>query len=282
MRSGGVSHRSCRCPRAGSQLVVARRHATAVMSWTLSATWSTTGASGRALPADFPPWRTVYGFFTRWHRVGVLTRIRDALLRAVRLAAGYCPLPVAVVIDSQTVRAAETVARSSRGYDTAKRINGRKRSVAVDLSGLLVATMVTGAGVQDRDIVRDLLARPRIEHPRVPIVWAGGDYRGELVPWAAERLRFRIETVTQPAGTRGFVVLPRRWVVERSLVWLSHARRTVRDYERLPEHSEALITWAAVTLMTTAVRLRSAYRSHLTHNLRLFLITTLINECSLR
>jgi transposase len=167
------------------------------------------GCKWRALPADFPPWRTVYGFFSRWHRAGVLARIRDALLRAVRLAAGYCPLPVAVVIDSQTVRAAETVARSSRGYDAAKRINGRKRSVAVDLGGLLVATVVSGAGVEDRDIARDLLARLHIAHPQVPIVWADGAYRGELVRWAAETLRFRIETVTRPAGTRGFVVLPR-------------------------------------------------------------------------
>jgi transposase len=82
------------------------------------------------------------------------------------------------------------------------------------------------------------------------MVWADGAYRGALVPWAAEHLRFRIEIVSRPPGTRGFVVLPRRWVVERSLAWLSHARRVVRDYERLPEHSEALLTWASVTLMT--------------------------------
>jgi transposase len=108
----------------------------------------------------------------------------------------------------------------------------------VDLGGL-VATVVSGAGVQDRDIARDLLARLRVEHPQVPIVWADGAYRGELVRWVAETLRFRIETVTRPAGTRGFVVLPRRWVVERSRAWLSHARRTVRDYERLPAFRSA-------------------------------------------
>jgi transposase len=208
------------------------------------------GCKWRALPADFPPWRTVYGVFARWHRGGVLARIRDELVRAVRLAAGYCPLPVAAVIDSQTVRAAETVARSSRGYDAAKRANGRKRSVAVDLGGMLLTTLVTSAGVQDRDIARELLARLRAERPVVPsVIWADGAYRGTLVPWAAEHLRFRIEIVSRPPGVSGFVVLPRRWVVERSLAWLSHARRLVRDYERLPEHSEALLTWAFVTLM---------------------------------
>jgi transposase len=160
-------------------------------------------------------------------------------------------LPVAVVIDSQTVRAAETVARSSRGYDAAKKANGRKRSVAVDVGGMLLAALVTSAGIQDRDIARELLARLRDGHAVVPTtIWADGAYRGALVPWAAEHLRFRIEIVSWPPRTRGFVVLPRRWVVERSLAWLSHARRLVRDYERLPEHSEALLTWAAVTLMT--------------------------------
>jgi transposase len=116
--------------------------------------------------------------------------------------------------------------------------------------GMLLTTLVTGADVQDRDIARDLLGRLRAEHPALPMIWADGAYRGTLIPWAAQQLQFRIEVVSRPAGIRGFVVLPRRWVVERSLAWLSHARRLVRDYERLPQHSEALITWAAITLMT--------------------------------
>jgi transposase len=98
---------------------------TAVQLSTRFGIWSTTGANRRAVPADFPPWRTVYGFFTRWHRAGVLDRICAELLPAVRMAAGYCPLPVAAVIDSQTVHAAETVSRASRGYDAAKKVNGR-------------------------------------------------------------------------------------------------------------------------------------------------------------
>lgn len=208
------------------------------------------GCKWRALPTDFPPWRTVYGFFTRWHRARVLDRIQVTLLSAIRITAGHSPLPVAAVIDSQTVHAAETVARSSRGYDAAKKVNGRKRSIAVDFGGMLLATVVTSAGIQDRDIARDLLARLRAEHPQLPTIWADGAYRGALVPWAAKELRFRIEVVARPPGTRGFVVLPKRCVVERSLAWLSHARRLVRDYERLPEHSEALLTWAAITLMT--------------------------------
>lgn len=208
------------------------------------------GCKWRAMPADFPPWRTVYGFFTRWSRNGVLDRIRDELLVAVRLAAGHCMRSPTAVIDSQTVRAAETVARASRGYDAAKKINGRKRSVAVDLDGMLLAAVVTGGNLQDRDAARVLLTRLRSENPQIATIWADGAYRGALVSWAAQQLRLRIEVVPRPHGVRGFVVLPRRWVVERSLAWLTHARRLVRDYERSPEHAEALLTWAAVTLMT--------------------------------
>lgn len=208
------------------------------------------GCKWRAMPADFPPWRTVYGFFVRWSRIGVLARIHDELLVAVRVAAGHCPRSPAAVIDSQTVRAAETVARCSRGYDAAKKINGRKRSVAVDLDGMLLTAVVTGGNRQDRDAARALLIRLRAENPQMAMIWADGAYRGALVAWAAQQLRLRIEVVARPKGVHGFVVLPQRWVVERSLAWLSHARRLVRDYERSPEHAEALLTWAAVTLMT--------------------------------
>ena len=208
------------------------------------------GCKWRALPRDFPPWQTVYGFFTRWHRAGVLGVIADNLRRRIRARRHYSPNPVAIVIDSQTVRAAETVARSSRGYDAAKRINGRKRSLACDLGGLPVAVMVTSAGLSDRDIARDLLWRLRITHPELAIAWADTAYSGILVDWAQAFLHLTIQVVPRAPGQVGFVVLPRRWVAERTLAWLMHARRLVRDYERLPQHSEAHLTWAAITLMT--------------------------------
>jgi hypothetical protein len=128
---------------------------------------------------------------------------------------------VAAVIDSQTVRAAETVARSSRGYDAAKRANGRKRSVAVDLGGMLLTTLVTSAGVQDRDIARELLARLRAERPVVPSVnWADGAYRGTLVPWAAEHLRFFESWLPEPLrDANPWGVRQRRTPAGESQLW---------------------------------------------------------------
>jgi transposase len=208
------------------------------------------GCKWRALPADFPPWRTVYGFFARWARAGVLTRIRDQLRELVRTSAGRCPRPVTAIVDSQSVKAAETVAKRDRGYDAAKKINGRKRHVIVDTRGLPMLTMVTPADIPDRTAARDLLTRLRDVHPQVTLIWADSAYSGELVTWARRRLRFTLKVVNRPPGQPGFVVLARRWIVERTLSWLMRARRNCRDYERLRSHSEAHLTMAAITLMS--------------------------------
>jgi transposase len=215
------------------------------------------GAKWRALPRDYPPWRTVYGFFARWTAAGVLGQIRDHLRRWLRARRGYPPDAVAVVIDSQSVKASETVARASRGYDPAKRINGRKRAVVVDLGGLPLLLMVTRADLPDRDIARELLWRLRLMFPAVTIVWADSAYSGELVAWAKRFLNLTIKVVARPPNAPGFVVLPRRWVVERSLSWLIRARRNCRDHERLVQHSEAHLTWAAITLMTRRITRRT-------------------------
>jgi transposase len=109
---------------------------------------------------------------------------------------------------------------------------------------------VTPADVQDRDAAKEVLFRLRLMHPEITIVWADSAYAGALVDWARQHLDLTVKTVSRPKGAKGFVVLPRRWVVERSLSWLTRARRNVRDYERLPQHSESHLTWAAITLMT--------------------------------
>jgi len=208
------------------------------------------GAKWRALPADFPPWETVYGFFWRWTRAGVVAQIRDQLRRRIRTNLSRCPDPVTLIMDSQSVKAAETVSRATRGYDAAKKINGRKRHIAVDTKGLPVMIMVTPANMTDRDAARELLFRLRVTQPQITQVWADSAYAGQLVTWADTRLRITLRTVSRPKGAKGFVVLPRRWRVERTIGWLMHARRNVRDYERLPQHSEAHLTWALITLMT--------------------------------
>ncbi|MER5603675.1 IS5 family transposase [Streptomyces sp. NPDC002265] len=208
------------------------------------------GAKWRALPSDFPPWETVYGFFARWSRAGAVAWIRDQLRRRIRTNLGRCPYPVTLIVDSQSVKAADTVSKATRGYDAGKKINGRKRHIAVDTKGLPMMIMVTPADMTDRDAAREMLFRLRITHPQITQVWADSAYAGQLVDWAEHRLHLTLRTVTRPRGAKGFVVLPRRWKVERTLGWIMHARRNVRDYERLPQHSEAHLTWSLITLMT--------------------------------
>ena len=116
-----------------------------------------TGCAWRYLPADFPPWQTVYGYFAAWRDDGTLARLHDALRAQVRAAGGRDPEPTAAVIDSQSVRAADTVPKATRGWDNAKKVNGRKRHIAVDTTGLLLAVVITAACVQDRDAARPLL-----------------------------------------------------------------------------------------------------------------------------
>jgi putative transposase len=212
--------------------------------------WDHNGIVWRALPIDFPPWRTVYGFFARWTADGSLAQLHDALREQVRTKAGRHREPSAAIIDSQSVRAAETVARASRGWDNAKKVNGRKRHLAVDVLGLVLAIVITAASVQDRDAARVLLWRLRGAHHRLRHIWADAGYAGRLVAWAKTTLDLVVQIVTKQPGQHAFVVLPRRWIVERTLAWIGRYRRTVRDYERLPAHHEAAVVWAMITIMT--------------------------------
>ncbi len=209
-----------------------------------------TGCSWRQLPHDFPPWDTVYWYFQRWNAEGTTDRVHDALRDAVRDGDGRDPMASAGIVDSQSVKGADTVGRDSRGYDAGKKVNGRKRHVVTDTIGLLVVVLVTTAGLQDRDGARPVLARAKTAMPSIALVWADGGYAGKLVAWAQQHCRILVDIVRPPKGQHTFEVLPRRWVVERTLSWLVRCRRLGRDYERLPEHSEAMIKWAMIGLMT--------------------------------
>jgi transposase len=205
------------------------------------------GCAWRYLPGDFPPWRTVYGYFAAWRDDGTLARLHDALRAQVRAAAGRDREPTAAIIDSQSVRAADTVPRASRGWDNAKKVNGRKRHIAVDTLGLLLAVVITAASVQDRDAARPLLQNLHRTSRRIRLVWAGSVYNGKLAGWAAGmKMTLQVVARRQP---HAFEVLPRRWVVERTFAWISKHRRTVRDYETLPASHEAMILWAMTALM---------------------------------
>ncbi|MEU8960325.1 IS5 family transposase [Streptomyces sp. NPDC048491] len=236
---------ACQTPRGGRPEAHPRREIVDALRYIVG-----TGCKWSALPQDYPPFKTVFGFFTRWSAAGIFNLIRDQLRRHIRRTMGTSPHPVAVVIDSQSVRVAATVPRSASGYDAGKKIPGRKRHIIVDAKGMPLFVMVTPANLHDSVAAREVLFRLRLMHPEITIVWADLAYAGTLVGWAKSFIRLTIKTVSRPKDAKGFVVLPRRWVVERSLAWLLHARRNARDYETLPQHSEAMLTLAAITLMT--------------------------------
>ncbi len=188
-----------------------------------------TGCPWRYLPGSFPPWPTVYGYFAAWRDDGTLAAVHAALRAQVRAAAGRDTEPTAAIIDSQSVRAADTVPRASRGWDNAKKVNGRKRHIAVDAMGLLLAVVITAASVQDRDAARPLLWNLHRASRHIRLIWADAVYTGKLSAWAASmKMTLCIVARRQP---HTFEVLPRRWVVERTFAWISKHRRTVRDYE---------------------------------------------------
>jgi transposase len=208
-----------------------------------------TGCAWRYLPADFPPWQTVYGYFAAWRDDGTLARLHAELRARARVAAGRQPEPTAAVIDSQSVRAADTVPKASRGWDNAKKVNGRKRHIAVDVTGLVLDVVITAASVQDRDAARPLLWNTRRACRGVRLVWADAGYHAsKLTAWAAA-LKMTLQIVAK-RDPHAFEVLPRRWVVERTFAWISKHRRTTRDYEHLPASHEAMILWAMIALMT--------------------------------
>jgi transposase len=208
------------------------------------------GIKWRAMPADFPGWTDCYRFFRRWKTQGLLTVLHDRLRRACRRQAGRPPEPTAAIIDSQSLRAAETVGRDQRGYDGAKKIDGTKRHIAVDTIGLLLTVVVTAASVQDRDGAMPLLTRMARTCLRIAKVWADSAYAGALIDWAHRQVDTALEIVKRADAQRGFVLLPRRWIVERTLAWLVRHRRLVRDYERCHESHEELVRWAMTRLMT--------------------------------
>ncbi|MFJ3402267.1 IS5 family transposase [Streptomyces microflavus] len=208
------------------------------------------GISWRAMPADFPAWGRVYAFFRRWREHGLVAEFHDRLRGRVRQREGRHAEPSAGIIDAQSVRASASVPASSSGYDGGKKVPGRKRHIVTDTLGLLLAVAVTAANVGDRDAAAPLLRRLRTLHREITLVWADGGYTGALVHWCRQKLGLALEVVKRTDIMEGFVVLPRRWVVERTFSWLMHSRRLARDYETLTATSEAMIQWSMITRMS--------------------------------
>ena len=217
------------------------------------------GCAWRMLPREYPPWQTLYYHFRKWRINGRLHQAHDRLREAVREAEGRNQDPSAAVIDSQVVKTTP-VGGSARGYDGAKRLSGRKRHILVDTGGLVLAARVHGADLPERDGGRLLLAEDlQRELPRMGLVWADGAYTGGFREWLEEERGWRMEVPRHPdrqlwrygleEKPRGFRVLPRRWVVERTFAWLGLSRRFSKDYERLTATAEAMIYGAMSRLM---------------------------------
>lgn len=207
------------------------------------------GASWRLMPHDLPPWHVVYQQTQRWLKAKVFESLASDLRTILRLAEGRQEMPTAAIFDSRTLQS--TVESGSRaGYDGAKRRKGNKVHLAVDTLGHLLALCVTPANEQDRAQVSELAERVQAETGEtVEIAFVDQGYTGETAADAAKEHGIKLEVIKLPTAKNGFVLLPRRWVVERSFGWVSRFRRLARDYERLPETLAGLHYVAFVILM---------------------------------
>lgn len=219
-----------------------------------------TGAEWRMMPNDLPPWYTVYQQTQRWLKAGVFEAMVDDLRVLLRLAEGRAGQPTAAILDSRTLQSSPE-SGSRAGYDGAKRKKGSKVHVAVDTLGHLLALHVTAANEQDRDQVERLVESiQRTTGEAVEVAFVDQGYTGDVPAEQAAQQGIRLEVVKLPDAKHGFVLLPRRWVVERSFAWLTRFRRLARDYERLPE------TLAGLHMLAFAILMLARFIGLITHS----------------
>jgi transposase len=208
-----------------------------------------TGIAWEYLPHDFPPYKTVYGYYARREGDGVTEAIHEALRGQVRRAAGRREEPSAAIVDSQSVKTSGNVPESSQGIDAAKRIKGRKRHVATDVLGLLLVVLVTAASVHDTVAGRQVVDELAAGRPEIVKAWVDSGYKQSVIDRGAP-YNIDVQVVVKDPDQRGFKPQRKRWAIERTFGWLMLHRRLARDYETLPERSRAMVHWAMIDSMS--------------------------------
>jgi transposase len=208
-----------------------------------------TGIAWEYLPHDFPPYKTVYGYYAQWEKDGTTEQIHETLRGRVRRAAGRAEEPTAAIVDSQTVKTSGNVPESSQGIDAGKRIKGRKRHVATDVLGLLLVVLVTAASMHDTAAGRDVVDELAHRRPAVVTAWVDAGYQRSVIDRGALH-GIDVQVVTKEPAQRGFKPQRKRWAVERTFGWLMLHRRLARDYETLPTRSRTMILWAMIDNMS--------------------------------
>lgn len=210
------------------------------------------GCAWRLLPKDFPKWKTVYHYFRAWRLDGTWEAIHSQFVKWERVAQGHDPAPSAGSMDSQSVKGGSPGAIDI-GYDGGKKTKGRKRQLLVDTLGLVIMVVVTAANLSDQQGAKQIFARLKAfpeRTARLIRIWVDGTYDGvDYMRWTMDTYRWILETVKRSDTAKGFVLLPKRWVVERTWGWLNWSRRLSKDYEILPETSETFIYVAMIRIL---------------------------------
>lgn len=229
-------------PKFGPNLEISPRRIVDAMFYV-----NRTGIQWREMPSDYPNWSSVFYHYNKWRKNGLFEVINTALVKQGRQKQGRKDRPTGAIMDSQSVKT--TAEASEVGYDGGKKVKGHKRHIMTDTEGNLLKVVVTAANLSDNEGGKKVIDKVVPVYPTIRKIWADSNYKGQLLDYVKEQLGATLEQVKRQAGQIGFQVLPRRWVVERTFAWIDRARRLSKDYERLPQSSEAMVYLANIRLV---------------------------------